>query len=905
MQPTKSEAIKRFLTARTLPDLANRYSLEMECQVNVAQDDGRRIDGDFKGRQWHGYTNGISTWKPIRIPYNAATEPNFDDTIMNFDLDIHAEGIGMTGWNWFKKESIYVGFDFDAITGHSTTHKGKLTDKQLQDVQKSACEIPWVTLRRSTSGNGLHLYVEFEEPIETFNHTEHSALARSVIGMMSGVIGFDFHSKVDVCGGNMWVWHRKMKGTNGLTLIKQGDLLAKVPDNWRDHLNVIKNTRAKTLPAAIEESNIPEIDKLFNDLTGQRSNVQLDDQHKGLIKWLSEHNSPAYWDQDHWMLVCHTSDLKDAHDALNYRGVFETVTRKSSTVNCFAFPWRKGSWAVRRFSPGVQEHPSWSQDGAGWTQCYYNREPDLSTAAKSCEANEHKNGGFVFRHASDAAKAAEMLGVNIGELPPKMAARPAKMKEKDGRLIIEIDQEKGDSVADDFKGWIPEGKTWSRVFNANLKQPSEVEAGNYDDVLRHLVSEAAEDCGWTLNTAGVWIDEPITHVKAALQGGLGLNPKEVTAVVGGCIFKHWKLVNMPFQSQYPGDRKWNRNAAQFVFNQTENRDNLNYPTWLKVLTHSGQGLDEAVAANGWCKANTILNGADYLKIWVASLFQKPMEQLPYLFFYSRKQNTGKSIFAEALSLLVTKGVERADQALTNQNSFNGELARAILCLVEETDLSKSGVAYNRIKDWVTAKMFPVHTKGETPYSVPNSTHWIQTANDPRFCPVLTGDTRITVINVSPLEPHELIPKTKLLELLKKEAPDFMAEIMHLEIPQSNDRLNVPVIATIEKLNLERSNMTVLEKFLAELTHKIDGETIPLSELYQAFSDTLDPKDAEYWTKNRMSKEMPPEYPKGRLRGSNPNYQYGNISFEPRKPDEAIKPKLIVDGEYLTPIGEVT
>src|SRR4051794_667192 len=102
---TRTEAIKAFLTAMTHPDLADLYSYEMECQVNVAQDNGQRIQGDYKGKLWHGWQdlNTGETWKPIRIPYNAKTTPTYDDREMTWDLARHAEGIGMTGWDWVHR----------------------------------------------------------------------------------------------------------------------------------------------------------------------------------------------------------------------------------------------------------------------------------------------------------------------------------------------------------------------------------------------------------------------------------------------------------------------------------------------------------------------------------------------------------------------------------------------------------------------------------------------------------------------------------------------------------------------------------------------------------------------------------------------------------------------------------
>ena len=78
--PTKTEAISRFLKAKTHGDLANLYSYNMECQVNVAQDGGERAEGEFSGRKWLGWTDNLTTWKPFRIPRNAATNPEYQDS---------------------------------------------------------------------------------------------------------------------------------------------------------------------------------------------------------------------------------------------------------------------------------------------------------------------------------------------------------------------------------------------------------------------------------------------------------------------------------------------------------------------------------------------------------------------------------------------------------------------------------------------------------------------------------------------------------------------------------------------------------------------------------------------------------------------------------------------------------
>lgn len=870
---TRTEAIKAFLIKNTHEDLAALYDYEIECQVNVAQDNGERVEGDYKGRQWHGWTDDSGqVWKSFRIPYNANTVPVYEDRTMSFDLSQHAEGIGLTGWDWQNQLSKWIAFDFDAITGHSDKHTKKLTAEQLHEIKDAAINIPWVTVRFSTSGKGLHLYVMLK-PTNTTNHTEHAALARSILGLMSAYTGFDFKSKVDVCGGNMWVWHRKMQGTNGLQLIKQGDVLIDVPINWRDHINVITNKRPKPKPQCIEEKDID----VFEEMSSQRSRIPLDEEHRKLISFLVETKAAFWWDQDHHMLVCHTWDLLQAHEALRLRGLFKTFAtgkQHGTDHNCFAFPLRRGAWAIRRYTPGIAEDTTWEQDGKGWTRCYYNKEPDLRTAAIGNEGIEDEGNKFVFRHGGLAEQAALMLGSELN-IPPGYNGRQTIIKmHKDGRrIVVEFDRQPSDRQ-DDLKGWLPvKGDKWRRILTTNVTNNTEPDVENYDDVCRHLITEDGTDCGWVIHVDGKWNEEPLVHIRTALES-LGLKTPEIKVILGNCVMRPWKLVNRPFKPEFPGDRQWNRYAAQFRFIPNLTTDNRQYSTWLHILNHIGADLNRCVQDSVWAQQNGLTSGADYLKCWIASLFQYPEEPLPYLFLYG-PQNSGKSILHEALSLLLTTGYKHAAAALVSPQGFNAELENMILCVVEEVDLRKNTQAYNRIKDWVTSLQLLIHKKNLTPYQINNTTHWIQCSNDRSYCPVFTGDTRITMIYVPELE--EVIPKRDLIQRLEKEAPDFLAEILTLEIPQSNDRLNLPILATDDKLTATKANQSLLELFIDEQCHYIPGSVISVAEFYDEFHKWLDPNDRYDWSKIKIGREMPKRFPKGRLT-TNAQWHYGNISF---------------------------
>jgi hypothetical protein len=283
--PKVTESIQNFLRARRKdhngPDLLNRWEPFMETQVNVSSAGGDPVDG--KRNTW---TDGIYEWWNIRIPKNANSEPEFRDYTLDWPLDPYVEGIGSTGWDWCARKSRWFGFDFDSITGHATGVG--VTDAELDRVKAAAQAIPYVEVRRSTGGNGLHFYVYMDdEAVHTANHTEHAALARAVLGMMASLAGFDFARQIDVCGSNMWIWHKKMTQANqGLALIKAAErtlTAADLPPNWKDHVEVVTRRRAKVRIGAVEDAAIDP----FEALTSSRKIIPLDESHKKIIDELT------------------------------------------------------------------------------------------------------------------------------------------------------------------------------------------------------------------------------------------------------------------------------------------------------------------------------------------------------------------------------------------------------------------------------------------------------------------------------------------------------------------------------------------------------------------------------------------------------------------------------------------
>ena len=887
----KTEAIKNFLSHRTHKDLADLYSYEMEVQVVVAQDHGERVEGEYRGRKWLGFTDGIHTWKSFRIPWNPMSDPEYRDNPIQFDLAEHAEGIGLTGWNWVKKRSIYVAYDFDALIGH----KKGLSQDELNEITNVVKDIDYVTLRRSTSGSGLHIYIfldqdKFDEEIK--NHNEHAALSRAILSKLCSETGIDLSTKVDAMGGNFWIWHRKMEKTSeGLQLLKEGSQLSNVPLNWRDHVDVVTKKRKLIRPILKDDD--------FDSLVARGNKISLDDEHIKLIKWLEENEAQSWFDTDHHMLIAHTYDLQRAHEELNLKGLFQTVAtgkNQGADHNCFAFPLKNGSWVIRRYSKGVNEAPSWDQDGHGWTVCYYNREPDLDTACRYYGGVEHPNGYYIFREASVATQALSLLGIYL-DLPSLVYSRETRVKRnKDGRIVVEVKYEPTDDGGK-MAEWVLDGKYWKRVlrFKPQFHSNSDLEIGEFDDVVRHLITDTGEDYGWVIKANEEWHIEPLTHIKLGLKS-LGFKGAEVDAITGGNVLRCWTLVNRPFEPEYLGNRQWNRNSPQLKYTPKESIENLHFPTWTMILDHVGEGLNQAVKDCEWCQSVGIQKGSEYLKCWIASMIQYPHEPLPYLFFYG-DQNTGKSIFHESLSMLITSGYVNAGTALISNNDYNAELENCILAYVEEKNLTLNKEAYSKIKEWTTSLQLPIHRKHKTPYSISNTTHWVHCSNHINSCPVFSGDSRIVVIHVPKLD--KPIAKRLLLEALEKEAQDFTTEIVNLEIPECNDRLMLPVIETEDKRISQKIQETELDTFLDEECYYYPGSYVTFSEFVSRFHAWLDSSSINYWTKARVSKTLPTHtFPKGRIAALQGGIAIGNLSFTEPEHDVSNDTPYVLVNEYL-------
>lgn len=866
------------------PDILQKYSSVMEVQVNVAADDGEivaefRNTWELDGDRWHH----------IRIPKGAMTQhPYWNDYELQWSIAEHAEAIGMTGWDWASKKSRWVAFDFDSLTGHA---KGVgVSDETLQEIQDAATDIKWVETRLSTRGGGLHLYVYFcDDGITTNNHTEHAALARCVLGMMSKHAGFNFAAAIDCCGGNMWVWHRDATSQNrGLAIIKEAheSLHEKdLPENWIDNVDVITRKRTKVRVRGINDS---EQDK-FDTLANSRPPIVMTDQHNALLDDLQESGFSALWHADYNLIQTHTMALKKVSENHpgKYEGPFETLSSGSDPgkPNCFLFPMPGRGWKVFRFGRGVHEHNTWEIGENGWTYTFFDRRPSFDTACRIAEGAEIDGGGYSFSTLQQAAEALNYLEYQIDINLERYGHRKAFLKKgrKDGRLLLRMNAEK--SEQEPGFGWVERRGWWEKILRGIVSSENDHGVGveQWDSTVRNVKTSAQEEAGWFVHDkSDEWVRHPMTNVTKYLSAPPhSLSRHELDNVLGQAVGNSWKLVNLPFQDEYPGKRQWNFMAAQWRYTPVD----LDYdecpehPHWDMVLNHIGTDLNKALKHHKWAKKWNITTGRQYLQMWIASLLRVPFDKLPYLFLYG-PENSGKSTLHIAISKLMTGGVASADRALTNTNDFNGELANAVLAVVEETDVRGDGGkrAKNRMKDWSVNDTISIRKMRTDVYNQRNTLHFIQCSQERESCLVSFGDTRTTMIYVAAFLENPEVPKAILLEKLDEEAPHFMRTLFDIDIPPAEGRLRIPFINTASKDRFEELMRNDLDAFLQDRCSYVPGEIIPLKDFFNTFIKTVPDTEVGNWSTRRVARRMPDKYPTGAM-GHKNIVHIGNIVLD--------------------------
>ncbi len=761
--------------------------------------------------------------KPFRIPKTTADGLGFTDSHYNLG---QIKEIGSSGWLWESQVSLWVGFDVDAIVGHAPGVG--ISDAELDKVREAACGLPYVQVRRSTSGSGLHLYV-YCTNISSKTRAEHAAVARCILSQMSADCNFDFHQRVDVGGAILWGCSDRATAENqGLTLVKQAERafdVSELPTNWRDQVAVVTGQRTPGAAAGISADD----EQAFEELAGSNSRVELTPDHKQLIDWIG---SRGTWNREYHLLQTHTILLKQAHQELGLAGTFDTNSPGSNLdqANCFAFPIEGGAWRIVRFGRRTQETTGWQTSEAGWTWTLFNTQATFAQACEAQGATRIQTNEYWFPRLDHVPLAFKVLNLVVPNGTPDAQAWAA-WDPRTGQVTVRFtDQVRGRRGEQHpaHPGWFWQTGKWVAQVGV-VADVAENTALEMEDRVRRIRDMSGHPCGWTVkDKSDSWVYESDHSVKNYLKAE-GLDGTTADSVMGTLVQDSWTLVTIPFEREYPGDRRWNRNAPQLALRPAEEPGE--HPHWDTLLSHAGEYLDDFLADG----LTPFASGREYLAAWIASVIQQPFDPLPYLFFFGT-ENTGKSSFHDAIDLLIKPGVVRADRALT-QDVFNGELENAVVCVVEETNLGTNKKAASRLKDFVTSRQLSIRRMRRDSIMMPNTTHWIQCSNELDACPITAADTRVTAIQVNPL--HAEIPRAVLFGRLKEEAPQFLRTLLDTRLPPHQGRLRIPIIQTNLKSQITRAaEEDPVAEFLKLFTESDPTSSVRFADFYKAFQQFL-------------------------------------------------------------------
>ena len=815
MPSTIRQGIQAFLKAREAesPYLIPMWSPEMETQIMV-HPGSNAVNEDSEGGPW---TDGEQIWKNHRWPYKAGSAPYYNDETLRFDPGVHLTRVGSTWWNFVQKKSVAVVFDIDVDDEHaaSTTTVGM---SQLDSIVERLSALPYLTLVRSTGGRGVHVYCKFDpkDLPDAANHGEHTQVSLAVLAKMCEDVDYDFSQHIDVKGVVAWFWaDSSPEGHPGFSLIKAATDALGAADIV-EYLNALPQRKKATVTSVNSKGEVHPIEP----------------EHREILEALEKTGYSFIWQPEFNMAHTHTCALKQVFDERAQagnplKGMFETVSQGTdrSKPNCYITTRPDGAFKVARFGNATAEHDLWqTRDQDTW--CYFNS-PVLVLTVMRKFASTYDDKGMIFE-APALERVVKALGKEIDlsgiQAPIRVTAR------KDGVMEAFFKASGGN-----YPGWEATDKGFTRelpvVHSHAAHMKSQLDTA--DKYVRHVISPQWDYFGWALNTGQKWVMyKSYEHVACVMNQLFG---KEAGAIRAEMTVNPWRLVHKPFQGEYPGDRQWNKDAPQLAHPPADKPGGHRH--YDMILDHLGKGLDDTVRNTSWCQKWGIQTGADYIRFWLAAIIQFPHSPLPYLFLFG-PQNSGKSALHEYVceNIFTHGGTASATNALVSSSGYNAELSKCVVAYIEEKDLSKlKGQAYERIKEWTTARFLTIHPKGHTPYDQENTIHFIQCGNSPLNLPLEDGDTRVTVISVGPLK--NIIPRDILHEYLQAEAPYFIRTLLNTTLPAPIDRMRVPTLTSDAKRDLERINQTPLESFASDSLIPCDGALVKLSDFYDSYTSS--------------------------------------------------------------------
>jgi hypothetical protein len=148
-----------------------------------------------------------------------------------------------------------------------------------------------------------------------------------------------------------------------------------------------------------------------------------------------------------------------------------------------------------------------------------------------------------------------------------------------------------------------------------------------------------------------------------------------------------------------------------------------------------------------CSGNQILY--DYIKCWLAHLFQHPGELPGTSIVLRGKQGTGKTTFADTIGKLVGEPHYLSVTCMSQVTGrFNAHLANTLLLTANEAIWGGNKAEEGNLKAMVTDRTVAIEGKGRDVIQLPNYKRLIACTNNQWAVPMDADDRRFLVLDVS-------------------------------------------------------------------------------------------------------------------------------------------------------------
>lgn len=185
------------------------FSLEHETVIlgrTVSDDDDPLLSDEYFARHAkQAQRNGYPELPKVQIP--GWCTPDSD---LPYPPHLVAR-IGQSGWNYIQQTVAHVCYEFDLASEHKTTG---ISAEELAEVREALSALPYVEVRLSTGGNGLHVRIRLTHPVPAPTRAEYQATLRHVFAYLcEQQPDLGLQQKIDPMAlgrGNLWIWSNRM-----------------------------------------------------------------------------------------------------------------------------------------------------------------------------------------------------------------------------------------------------------------------------------------------------------------------------------------------------------------------------------------------------------------------------------------------------------------------------------------------------------------------------------------------------------------------------------------------------------------------------------------------------------------------------------------------------------------------